>query len=563
MKLIKIKKTFLFALVFLTAMQPVTAVCMENSEKSWWQKNVFSTISSLYSTITKSIKDHPYVTATGIIALLFATKKLYDAQQEKITSEKNDSTPSLIHLMLAIPSNHYRQIEIKPNIALIPQEENNNIWLWNNGQLSTDKMTYTTTYNGKTYISTYDSLYKCWDTTEENKMGYLTYYNYCRENNKDTQTFTNHLTNKAFDLANQSKIILKKNNERYKTIKESLMLALEKEEKLVKKGKNVFYHSYNSSLDTFYTFVTLLHNYLDINDGVQERSPYEELQRYETVDDFILKKMQDSNDSKQSAYLMAAHMGLFGGINDSGGECTVYFFANNFSYITQDKKPKTIITSLKKLSENIGLKFEEKSIKDLYKEYSKIGGKLKQISIKPQYTNKIAYVSAPFGYPLKYPHLLKNNSIIQEYAPKLKKMIEKTDIKISNHPLDTTNLLTLLLNYTSCLKSDSNHLLDRVQIRLLHFSKPFFNQEEAKKYGLKIRYYYSKENAKGTEEELRKRMDNIVKDMLWEALENKTLKETAQKTKLYQLYKAGKITQKDDLDLDNLKKLATSVSFTS
>jgi len=208
--------------------------------------------------------------------------------------------------------------------------------------------------------------------------------------------------------------------------------------------------------------------------------------------------------------------------------------------------PKKCADYVIDLCNKLGLKLEEtKKLYALLTEYRELGGKLKQIFINSEYVDKISYISQRSGHPYKQ---LKNDPLNKIFSG-----------QEGNKPLTLENVISLLRTdpnnkalHTVSLTHDK--YIDQLQARLLHFSKPFFDPEEAKKYGLEIFYSFAQEGAREKKEELSKQMDSLVKNLLWEALEKKTLKGGGEKTKLAVLYNTGKIKQKEDLQIEKLKE---------
>ncbi len=519
------------------------------------------------------------LTLTLFTALQAATTFGMENGNEKIEKSENNFkyTASMAHLMTILPGNLPRLGGLPRKITLVPQPNEiedrsstlityhwKEIWLWNDGVLSENGNTYSVTYKNKTYVSSKNA--NAWKATEENQMDYFTYYNYLEENkklidNEVKENFIDYLISFAMCRGKNDGKFSEEHN--LNNVSIALKQALAKEKESTK--KICFYSAYSAALETLYKFVTYLHTYLDITNEHRERSRFEKLSLYESVDDFINKKLE--NDVKQSIFLMSTNIALFGGLHHEG-ECTLAYFCNNMTYVGKDK----ILTYIEELCNTVGLKFtatDRKKLATLAEKYAEVGGKLKQILIDPAYADKISYISAAYGYAFKKEDSLKNaGDNYSTFAKKLIKTIAKTEkTEKTRELLNTSKVLELLCidpQNESLIKScknkiegyDHGEFIDKIQARLLHFSEPFFDPEKAKEYGLEIFYYFAKKGAREKQKELDKQMDAHMKDMLWEALEKKTLTGGAENSKLVGLYNAGKIKGINDLQIDNLKKLA-------
>lgn len=574
-------RKLLFSFVFLLALQPALDQCaQDNGKHSGWVQEPFSIISQTWKNIKLQSEKRPYLalgigltiatTAIAFIRYLYLKQnslqtpetscvqthtaqpdpkpkslsdKFFDEIEGKIndtektivpstssTNKKLDYTASMLHLT--------QQYKDKITFSPEPLKKNDKQdWFWNNGSyVDSEKKIYSVTYNKIDYQSSYNVEKKCWEpANQKNTMDFKTYYRYLLDNKEAValNNFIEYLTKKAvksMKFPGPDSVI------------NSLKEALIREEEL--KNKYVFYHGYKGTLDFWYDFIAVLHKYLDFTNYRLERS------RFETR---TLLNSVENDRGENGKLLIATNPCLFGNKNDTG-ESTYVFFILNLNVKIGTNTPRTFVSELCK---NIGLSLSP-GLEELYKEYAENHGKLKQIFISPEHVDEIAYTSTPYGYSyttnidlLKTEYPTHYQNIRRFFAGKnknfdIKQFEDEIDVKkLSVSEIISTMRTNQIENKCFMSAFDNSEdvyakFIDSLQARLYHTKKQFTDPEAAKKCGLEIFHYYINPEEKKLHENARKKMDVLVRKILWTALEGNTLKNGAENTKIAEFYKQQK-----------------------
>lgn len=476
-------------------------------------------------------------------------KEMCIVQSEKLGKEKLEQvekqielksgfkyTASMAHLALIV----YGGVIFEPK--RIDKEENP--WFWNDGKLSENKKEYTVTYKNKSYTSVYNNQTEKWEATTEAQMSYLEYYDYLKKRGSQEAfvVFVKYLlgeaSNKCQAIFWESKV---PETTRLPTLLEVLMTEEKHDDKIV------FYHAHTGTLCYLHDFISSLHRCLDDAKETMYRSCFEGNEQYDSADAYI-EKHGDETDTGKGHTLMSCNVALFGnGLDDPReGETTLKYFYSNNSQSGAFYKP------VKNLAEKIGLSVSVgafQAMNDLYNKYREIKGVLKQCFISPEYVDQLSYLSLPLGVPYKKRQLLKQDSredynvikewvnIFTEKTPINKQQNKEARQKAKNNCLTTSNMLNLLRNTIDSVKiQNKDKTIDRLQTRIIHNGKPFYDPQEAEKCGIEIVDYYTTPERKKLREDLRKEMDEMVKKMVLESLKKKSLKGGAENTKLVKNY---------------------------
>lgn len=426
-------------------------------------------------------------------------------------------------------------------------------WLWNDGMLSKDSSTYKVSYAGKTYVSTYNEDTKRWEASKKNQMSYVTYYAYLHHRQKGPALSSALENLMAFIITQRIETLLARERDKKSYVVHKLLpcLKLDKDmnenvadtsfmkalcEAMVTEEKNkdkyVFYHGCDPIWIWYADFVAAIKG-IDSCDEVCERSLDEqddsEFQQM-LMDEYLKTNMQDCKER-----LLSVNLALDGS-EQLYYEWTVFFFARAFSVTASG-----MIAPYGRMQDKICNKFNlgddvKKQITELASEYRKIGGALKQIFIDPLKANEISYISAPCEAPYMQEKSLEEHDSKMKWSyrceidychfknalPIAKSLLKLISPEAPENfsALTTKNVIEFIRTSPDSPvfgTPEGCSLVNQPQARLLHFSKPFMDPAEAKKYGLSIHYYFATEDGKKRRQELRARMRGIVK----EALKNK------------------------------------------
>ncbi len=482
---------------------------------------IFSKISNYFSNVYRRLAGQvpgakkpdasaDFLKKTTKGALVTGGEKPLTTEEKGESLEKFPYTMSMAHLMTVTPG----------GVSLTPEPQDPKEWLWSDGMLNSDGETYTVTYNGKNYVSTYNKAEDRWETSTP--MDYFTYHDYLASKGKkgvEKENFIGYLIGRFTGKKPNSHVL-----NVYKT-------ALLREERY--SDEIVFYNAHMGGLTLFQDFCYFLNKYLDQDETYNpkrclERSRFESTELFESADAYLKKYKRETE-----GIVISANAALFGN-SKMVGSYTPHYFTRNTSLRIRPTKIKLLILELCK---NIGIRQPMLDrLETLYEEYYKIGGKLQQFITKPTCANRVSYVSAVGGIP--YQNFQK---FLLPYAKFLTSAIaKKAGVKPSPALVTSENVIGFLRTNPQNKGSVGANAIDNFQIRLLNFSKPFTDKKEAEKCDIKTYYYYAEEGTEQKEKELRKKVGLLVQEMLADALENGTLKGLAAQTKLAQAYNEGK-----------------------
>lgn len=168
------------------------------------------------------------------------------------------------------------------------------------------------------------------------------------------------------------------------------------------------------------------------------------------------------------------------------------------------------------LCNTIGLSTNE--LAKLYNKYAQLNGKLKQTFVSDP--DKISYISGPYGVPL--------SATDPEARADWKEMG-------FDYLFTPTEFINDIRNKPEKRKiSKSEESIDELQARFVKITPPFMDPKAAQDIGLENFYYYAREEDKKTHEQLKKEMDDLVKDLIYDALKKNRLK--IKGTKIQDLY---------------------------
>ncbi len=561
----KILFLMVFAINFISATNNTTSSSTPPS-------NPYKDVLFAHAKFAGTIKDELLKTAESFKEQLKkkgTINKKFKPEQVPQAKEPDSNQPfkycqSILHLA----------ISLKGKIALVPEPEKlqdliltteNLPWFWNDGTYTKNKETYEVKFHDKSYTSTYNTIKKEWECDDNNKMSYLTYYEYLVEKNHSRNTFVRHLVeeemkpNGTFDKM----LPYYKFGKNYKLGKENYaknkklyiafftQIILEEENH---PGSYTFYSAYDTSFELAYDFITILYNYLNIEGGRRERIRPEDQFLYTSVEDFFKKnpledpliaQWTDGSGDNRTATLMSCNIFLFGN-DDAEVENSLAFFLSNLSVHSN-----WIFEIIQKLcKENNLTEPSKQTFENLYNEYQKIGGKLRQIFIPPQAANTISYLSMAFGVPFFarniYPKFFSATSCIRCLTNYLTQENNPTsqNPKPDYQLLTTTRVLNLLRTHPENPCFQLNGLGD-IQARLIHSHELFFDPKASQKAGIKTIYYFADPDGEKKQIAARKKLETYIRDNLFNALETgkKSSPEIGEKNplkekRLWSLYKA-------------------------
>lgn len=561
------KISFLLSLILVFT--PILVGATQTPERptinSWWY-TPYSAITSICQKVVEKAKAHPYITwglgiGTAVAAVLsVAGYRMVQAnnlaEKRRLKKEKKIGikpsfkyTASMAHLALIVDGG----IVFEPKRS----DEKENPWLWNDGKLSQNEKEYTVTYNNKSYASGYNNQTKKWEATTENQMSYLEYYDYLKKTGTQEAfvVFVKYLVGKA--VAQFDEIFLPASWQiPYEKVSREAKLATLVEVILTEEKYNneiVFYHGHRGTLSFLHDFISTLHECLDGAKETMCRSRFEGYEQYASSDAYI-EKHGDKLDRGKGHTLVSCNTALFGNAYTSTklGETTLNFFYCNLTVFD------SFAYDAKLLAEKIGLIISPdnyQAMLKLYEKYSNIKGMLKQYFISPEYVDRLSYLSLPYGVPYKKFNLLKGEGneqykfvknwgklLVEKLGINKPKITSETKNKFYSDCLTPSNMFDLLRNKIDSLEIENKaKSIDRLQARIINNGKPFYDLQKAKKCGIQIVDYYTTPEKKKLREDLRKEMGQMVKKIVLESLEKKSLKGGAENTKLVENYnKTGK-----------------------
>lgn len=356
--------------------------------------------------------------------------------------------------------------------------------------------------------------------TPTGPMDYLTYYMYLKDNNLPIDDFLERVIRQAIKL--DPNMSYGKTEEEKTAIVEMLKKIILEEEKHT--DAYVFYNGYSSAIDLLYDFVTILYNYLNLeNRKSVERTRFEQIIKiYSSVQELIntFKLMEEEPaviDWLFSSHASSFNIGILGNI-ENPGEASLDYFIKNSSIQFRGKLLKTV----RGLCNKLGLSWpiDKKPLTIFLDRYESLGGKLKQVFIRSSTIDDVVYLSRAFGLPLGSLSTSDKNTCEDC-------LLKHFDLKPGTL-LPTQKVLDLLRTdpKNSCF-IDNKMGVSELQARILHFHPLFFESRP----DIQINYYYAEEDKIPEAKKLKQELTAIVRTMIFEALEKGTLKPTDVKLK--------------------------------
>ena len=322
-------------------------------------------------------------------------------------------------------------------------------------------------------------------------------------------------------------------------------------------NKFVFIQGYKSILDFLFDFVSILENYLFLENKKKERTIYRFLLELHTsISDLIKNEGEKVYEGKEpcstiNKYVNSVDLALWGNLNTQD-ECAYYFFLTNNN--VQVEKTD-ILNALEEICKNVKLPFEKykEDLSKILEKYKTISGKMKQIFIDPEHIKKLAYICLPNGY--SYSSIKKNNPNHPKKALDIMKNMSINEIlamlrNTPNHELFNEEWGDCYSSFITLLSK--NKTMDFLQARLLT------NPVLLEALGAQTFYIFLNKESKEKQEIYNKELELLVKDMIIDALNNDTIngKSIKGREPLVVLYK--ELNQlKDNKEKEKIKKQKT------